>query len=542
MMEKKGVYLAVVFSLLFLSGCAFNVANINNISKKKEYKTLDEVSIIGAYKDTKIQYRKGMILSVCQNRYKNISNSVMHVPNLTEELKRRNIHIKYIEGNSLPIKRQLVVKPVFFDCIGNSVNVEVSLYDMEEISQSWFKKEKKEIIKELTQLPENQLIYRKILTLNYFDVYKYKADKKIEDVTEELTPMIINELDSVLSLPPITRDLKTVQQEESLRWVNICEKQSKVFGLWVNKNKVLCVGTVGLEKATSKVAVKSLNILNASTGTTDYALENSSCRNLKVSFAQAEKNDTSAEFKYTFKKQVLSYYDNQCKVSQFDDINLMDCTKNGKHEYYIENSKVNDNRVYEKNLVQMDNVCFEQFKKTYQDKQKDKLWQTVHGANKFGWDSFGFNHITQSKYDIKGFDIQGWNKEGIHKSTGTKYNPDGFTVTGENKDGIDSDGWNPKLKKFVKVKKGKSNSTPSFVAREYKTRAVDELFNRDNYDKVSYIKEKDGFKLLAEKRNKNIIKKYYFKSKEGVLLDFDKPKESVIKPIELERTETVNIK
>lgn len=143
MIEKKGVYFVAVLSLFFLSGCAFNVANVNNISKK-EYKILDEVSIIGAYKETKIQYRKGMVLSQCQNRYKKISNAVMKVPNLVEELKRRNIQIKYIEDKSLPIKRQLVVKPIFFDCIGNTVNVEVSLYDIEEISQDWFKKEKRD--------------------------------------------------------------------------------------------------------------------------------------------------------------------------------------------------------------------------------------------------------------------------------------------------------------------------------------------------------------------------------------------------------------
>ncbi|GAB1466784.1 hypothetical protein MASR2M54_22840 [Aliarcobacter cryaerophilus] len=56
---KKYILISLFFVIIFFSACSTK----NNISKKEDYKILDEVGIIGI-KDTKIQYYKILLLHI----------------------------------------------------------------------------------------------------------------------------------------------------------------------------------------------------------------------------------------------------------------------------------------------------------------------------------------------------------------------------------------------------------------------------------------------------------------------------------------------
>lgn len=564
-MFKRILKFIVLIGVFLFSGCA---SSVNNISKNESYKRLDEVAVIGRQKElvitnSTLKYEPKPQEEKCKQQSRLIINQILNVSDFVDHLKARDIKINYFTDKESP-KRLLIIQPIKyssfgFECSYVSSVVQISLYEIENIPRdNLMEQDKINVEKMIKNLTDKNLIYRENFYLDSkFNTYKSIMEREIafwgnSAVTNERNidvffKRVIDELAKVMIFPSATiKTLETIRKEKELSLLE-CKFQNNEFNLGYKKaNNVLCIDKIGLSDAKVNNTMSRLEVLNANSGKTDYLLKNSSCNNLSVTYAHGSKNDKMVAFDKTYKTQILEFYNNQCTINQFGEVNLMDCTKDKEHEYFLENSKIYENRIYEKNLVQMDKLCFSQFKKVYENESSDKLWQTKHGYNELGWNSFGDNKITNLKYDQDGYDAAGWNKEGIHKQTKTIYAPNGFNKQGVHEDGTDKDGWNPKLKKFVNSKRN-DNNIFYFNPRDFKTESNNSLLNASNYDKVSYLKENDGFKLVAEKHYKKdnkliAIEKYFFKSTDAPLLDINNPNKSINKSIILERTEKIDIK
>lgn len=532
-MKSLSIVLGIIISIFIFTGCAANMNNVNNISKKESYSKLNEITMIGYKKGTQIKYRK-RTLNKCKADYELISNKVMKLAFLEEKFIMRDIDIKFITDNSEPISRVLIVRPALYNCAYKLVDVEVSLYDIEEITQKWKSQEKKNSIKDLTELKDSNIIYRKVFTLNQADIMKKDSDI--------LAETIIKALSKVIDLPKVTKDLETVKKEQALKYIS-CDNAPTEFGLWQKNNGTLCIGNIGLQKAKRKTSKSTSSILNVNTGQQYFKINNTTCKDIVLTYARGKKEDKEVSLKSSYKNQILKYYDNKCKVEELDELNFISCEKDKTKDYYLENSKTYENRVYDKSLVQMDEMCFDKLKETYTLKKDAQLWQTIYGSNSLGWDTFGFNSFTKTKYDMNGYDINGWSKEGINKNTQTRYDKNGFTIDGDNKYGVDKDGWSPVLKKFVSVKSVNSNkNNPSFKIKDFISTSKNKIYNRSNYDKVYLRKESNGMKLIGEKVIRNNgkkvkTKKYIFESneKDYPIFNLKNPKGPIYKSIKLEK-------
>ncbi|NVJ53671.1 MAG: hypothetical protein HWD90_08235 [Campylobacteraceae bacterium] len=533
-MKSLSIILGIIISIFIFTGCAANMNNINNISKKEEYSKLNEITMIGYKKGTQITYRRST-LAQCKVDYKLVSDKVLRFAFLQEKFMMRDIDIKYITNNSEPISRVLIVRPALYNCVSKLVDVEVTLYDIEKVSQKWKNQEKKDSIKDLTELKDSNIIYRKVLTLKQADIMKKDSDVLAES--------IIKALSNVIELPKVKKDLEAVQKEQAIKYTNCYNAPSSDFGLWQKNNRTLCIGSVGLQKAKRISSKSNSSILNVNTGQQYYKINNTTCKDMVLTYARGTKEDKEVSLKNSYKNQILKYYDNKCKVEKIDEVNFISCEKDKTKEYYLENSKIYEDRIYDKNLVQMDEMCFDKLKETYTLKKDTQAWQTIYGSNNLGWDTFGVNSFTKTKYDMSGYDINGWSKEGINKYTNTRYDKNGFTKDGDNKYGVDKDGWSSVLNKFVSVKSVNSNSNnPSFKVRDFESTSKNEIYNRSNYDKVYLRKENNGMRLIGEKVIKNNgkkvkIKKYIFESneKDYPIFNLKNPKGPIYKSIKLEK-------
>ncbi|RXJ88880.1 hypothetical protein CRV01_09675 [Arcobacter sp. CECT 8983] len=531
-MKSLSIVLGIVISLFIFTGCAVNMNNINNVSKKEAYSKLNEITMIGYKKGTQIKYRRST-LAQCKVDYKLVTDKVLRFAFLQEKFMMRDIDIKFITNNSEPISRVLIVRPALYNCVDKLVDVEVTLYDIEEVSQKWKNQEKKDSIKDLTELNDSNIIYRKVFTLKQADIMKKDS--------EFLAETIIKALSKVIDLPKVTKDLETVQKEQALKYTN-CDNAPSEFGLWQKNNGTLCIGNIGLQKAKRKTSKSNSSILNVNTGQQYFKINNTTCKDMVLTYAKGKKEDKEVSLKSSYKNQILKYYDNKCKVEKIDELNFISCKTDKTKDYYLENSKTYENRIYDKSLVQMDEMCFDKLKETYALKKDTQVWQTIYGSNSLGWDTFGFNSFTKTKYDMNGYDINGWSKEGINKLTNTRYDKNGFTKDGDNKYGVDKDGWSPILKKFVSVKSVKGNNNPSFKVKDFISTSKNEIYNRSNYDNVYLRKETNGMRLIGEKVIKNNgkkvkVKKYIFDSneKDYPIFNLKNPKGPIYKSIKLEK-------
>lgn len=528
-MKSLSIIFGVITSVFIFTGCSVNVQNINNVSKKEDYSKLNEITMIGYKKGTEIKYRK-KTLNKCKTDYEIISNKVMKLAFLEEKFIMRDIDIKFITDNSEPISRILIVRPALYNCVNKLVDVEVSLYDIEEVTQKWKNQKKKDSINDLIKLKDSNIIYRKVLTLKQSDIMNKDSDV--------LAETIIKDLSKVIELPKVTKDLETVKKEQALKYTN-CSHSPSEFGLWQRNNGTLCIGKIGLQKAKQKFLQSSNDIFNMDTGQKHYKIDNTTCKDLVLTYASGKKEDDTVSLRDTYKNQLLKYYDNKCEIDNINEVNFISCKKDKIKEYYLENSKTFENRIYDKNLVQLDEMCFNKIKEAFILNKNTQLWQTIYGSNNLGWNTFGDNSLTKTKYDINGYDINGWSKEGINKDTQTKYDKNGFTKNAENKYGIDKDGWSPVLKKFVKTKSEKDKNS-TFKVRDFKSFSTNDLYNRSNYDKIYLLKENDGMKLVAEQKIKNdgkvvMIKKYFFKGRNKPIFNLIDPSVPAFEAIEFEK-------
>ncbi len=513
-MLLKKTTLAVIFIIIMFTGCSSVSLNnidknyVNNISNKKEYKEIKTISIVSFY-GGQIKHKSSISGKTCENRRNLLFDNVAKNTNkLADLFEIRNVVSEDLNLKA-QIKRLLIIRPYSYTsldaskCYADNFEIDIYLYDLEEISSKWHKKTKQENIQEISKLQDKYIIWKKRIFLK-FDKYDYFSQK---NTIEEIWNKIITALEEDELIPPAFKTLEDLKKERNLK-KTICFPTLDEFSLRDSKD-VLCIKNMGFPESKRVNSQSSYTILNASMGKNKYLINNSSCRNLVTSFAVGNKENQSVSFDKTYKRQLLDFYKNKCLVKSINDINFLECTKDDKKEYFLEHSKKIDNRIYEKYLVQMNNMCFDKLYNEF-DNLNNKLWRTAYGFNSKGWNAKAVNKDTNSLYDKEGFDYKGWNKKGINKFTNTIYDKEGFTKEGEHKDGVDKDGWSKKLKKFIK-RVDRKIETP-FEIRDFTTKSKNEIYNRDFYDSVYIEVTKDGTRIVAKKsyQKEKIVKKYYF--------------------------------
>ncbi|PUE66461.1 hypothetical protein [Arcobacter lacus] len=164
-MNKK-ILTSLFFVIIFFSACATK----NNISKKEDYKILDEVGIVGI-KDTTIQYYRNTTTpykcNVTSDKY---ITEIIDVTPLIKILKEKDVKITFTE----PTKKLLIIKTTDYlalydgNCEPNTIKVIVELYDVEDISKNWSKENIKGYSKDVSSLNSKRLIYSHQFVLDRF--------------------------------------------------------------------------------------------------------------------------------------------------------------------------------------------------------------------------------------------------------------------------------------------------------------------------------------------------------------------------------------
>jgi len=557
---KNYKYILVLSILFLFTGCA-NKQSIGVTYNTKYKNKITDSAFIWTEKGTRLKYRdtgtKG-ILNKCKNESKKLYRYLSSNHSIDDDFRARDIEIKYLNS---PVKVLVNISPIEYysadvtSCKPTSLKFGVILSDIDEISKNWKGRLDRKKLKKLSNIPDEKTIWRGTFNINFSENKALDYNNKDFD---NLRKIVITELEKSGLLLPYVRtikDAKNLRKDEISRinkkkklskdklsrskTLNLlesidCSKIKDRLGHGYGKNsKALCIGNLSFTNAKVKSKSQKLSMLNATTSRTVYKLENSTCPMIVASEDSGSKQDDSVDFKHTYKDQLLKVYNKNCQIDNIDGINFLTCKKDGKKDYFLELSFINDNRIYKKNMLQMGKMCFDRFKRHFNKDNLGTIWRTKYGFNKDGWNYIGENILTDfSMYDKDGYDYDGWNKDGINKYTKSKYDKNGFSLSGSNIHGIDKDGWSSKLKKFVKIKD--KNDVLPFEILELKTLLKNKIYNREFYDNLIYEKTKDGFymvgkKIYGSKKKPEKIEKYYFRSAKSKLLDLDNPNKSIMK-------------
>ncbi|MCT7614148.1 hypothetical protein [Aliarcobacter butzleri] len=212
-MNKK-ILTSLFFIIIFFSACSTK----NNISKKEDYKILDEVGIVGI-KDTTIQYYRNTTTpykcNVTSDKY---ITEIIDVTPLIKILKEKDVKITFTE----PTKKLLIIKTTDYlalydgNCEPNTIKVIVELYDVEDISKNWSKENIKGYSKDISSLNSKRLIYSHQFVLDkYYNIYSeflgfnakgigYKLDDNPNKDKKDINKFyqeVIKDLEKVMKFP-----------------------------------------------------------------------------------------------------------------------------------------------------------------------------------------------------------------------------------------------------------------------------------------------------------------------------------------------------
>ena len=212
-MNKK-ILTNLFFIIIFFSACSTK----NNISKKEDYKILDEVGIVGI-KDTTIQYyRNSTTPYKCNVTSDKYISEIIDVTPLIKILKEKDVKITFTEAT----KKLLVIKTINYlslydsDCEPYTIKVIVELYDVEDISNDWNKKNIKDYAKDISSLNSKRLIYSHEFILDkYYNIYSeflgfnakgigYKLDDNPNKDKKDINKFyqeVIKDLEKVMKFP-----------------------------------------------------------------------------------------------------------------------------------------------------------------------------------------------------------------------------------------------------------------------------------------------------------------------------------------------------
>ncbi|RBQ28327.1 hypothetical protein [Aliarcobacter vitoriensis] len=207
------MYTKIMISLLFISlgfsACGTKNNIYNNISKKENYKILDEVSIIGSESNSTTFSKYSTTPYKCKQMRKEYDKEILNTTLISKLLQERNVKIKYIE----PTKKVLIIKPEGYfskldeNCTPSRIDIKIELYDTEEISKNWNKDDIKNYANDIKFLNKDNLIYSQEFTLGeYHNTSGYSAfitfpnldkNKDIDKFHQD----IIKELEKVMKFP-----------------------------------------------------------------------------------------------------------------------------------------------------------------------------------------------------------------------------------------------------------------------------------------------------------------------------------------------------
>lgn len=556
---KKVVQICILVSIVLLtSGC---IGSISNVSYNEKYKEkLTESLIMNRYGGMRISYKfnhysKENLLETCKKKANELNSYLSKNNTIDEEFLARNIKLTTIQNAR---ERVLIITPIEYksedtsSCTPKTMLVTAKLYDIEDLTKNWKNENLVQKMDKLINSKKRTLMWEATFDFNF---YKNGIKLKEKDVLDNLSNLVINELNKTGLLPRKVKSIEEVREIQAKRRLEK-EKQSKISHLakincskiksnigigYDSKSHIMCVGNLSFSDASLVSSKKTMAFLNASQSTHKYELKNSSCKAFALSYVSGSKNDSGVNFDSTYKDQILKYYENSCEVKQINNINFLSCKKNDDTGYFLENSEVFDKRIYKKELLQMNKSCFNKFKQYYNKENIGSEWRTPYGVNNLGWNAFDENVFTKSKYDKDGYDVKGWNTQKINRHTNNEYGVDGYTFDGMDKDGVNRNGFDVKQKKFIRYVSGESFP---FKINQFKSSAKNKLYNSNYYSDVKFVKQKDGFQLVAEKiygdKDKpEKIEIYYYRPEKGKFIDLENPKAAVFdKKLILEKKET----
>jgi len=214
-MKTNNIILAL-FIAIFFSAC---FKKINNTYLNEDYKTLNQVSIVGTLETTYINYpTRNFILSPtpCEVEKENDFwlNSIIDKHKFSEILEAKGIEVLDF---GKPVKRLIFIRPSSYRpyaCEPISIIVDIFLYDVEDISKTWNLKSHEDIIKEMDLLKElsdlfedKNLIYtnRYILDIDFnpFEIYTldYGLNKTKDRDVKKFFNKVVEGLEKVVKFP-----------------------------------------------------------------------------------------------------------------------------------------------------------------------------------------------------------------------------------------------------------------------------------------------------------------------------------------------------
>ena len=212
------MYKKILISLLFITAVFNGCSTKNNISKKEDYKILDEVGIVGIQDTTMQYYKNSTTVYKCKVTSDEYLSEIINVTPLMKILKEKDVKITFTE----PTKKLLVIKTINYlslydgDCEPYTIKAVVELYDVEDISKNWNKENIKDYAKDISSLNSKRLIYSHEFVLDkYYNIYSefigfnakgigYELDdnpnKDKKDI-HKFHQEIIKELEKVIKFP-----------------------------------------------------------------------------------------------------------------------------------------------------------------------------------------------------------------------------------------------------------------------------------------------------------------------------------------------------
>lgn len=227
-MKRKIFILIGLISIFLFTGCStITLHNINRIDSKEEYKNiLTDVAFLTTNGDAKITYNRYQPIDQCLKDFKGFIQLLGDNNTLHEELLAREIKLNYINQNDKPKKLLVLTPGMFYSCIqGNPLKlgqtVEIHLYDIESISNDWDKIDIHKKLKQISNLPNDLIIYRK-------EYFVFSADYKKN--IARLSSDIALDLEELHLLPPKVKTIEDIKKQlEEKRKNNHNLVSEKVF-------------------------------------------------------------------------------------------------------------------------------------------------------------------------------------------------------------------------------------------------------------------------------------------------------------------------
>jgi len=200
----------VLFITIFFNAC---YKKVDRTSLNEDYKTLNQISVIGTSKYTRIVARERYIIfPPCPIDKENNFwlKSIIDRHTFGKILEAKGIEVLDF---GKPVKRLIFIRPISYStntCSPVSMFVDFFLYDVEDISKTWDLKSNEDIIEEISLLGDRNLIYRDRYMLDVdfnprqvvdFNFIRYWWNKTSVGDVEKFFNKIVEDLEKVVKFP-----------------------------------------------------------------------------------------------------------------------------------------------------------------------------------------------------------------------------------------------------------------------------------------------------------------------------------------------------